>query len=321
MESLMKRYLTIALLTLALVVGLIFNIKHNGNLSSKNDQLNEALMQANLEIGKAHTQFGDAHKYIGELSAELENAIESRDETLTMYGKLLAQYNAKGEGTIILPGAVEVVEVPVESTLEFQRNHFYWAETSKVMQDLGANVEGEYKDNRLQAAINVTTVDRGPAVLFNYRLLLRLSGQVVQTTTESGARNLYFQMWEIDQKGEKLGEVKLSQFEVVVTDERSEKFFWFAPHLDIGAIGGFNGQPVLGGTAGVSLAGYGLTENDLSFRFLRVGATLSDTIGLDVTPVLYNVGGPLPLISNLWVGPAAIFNGRWGGALVLGVVL
>ncbi len=309
---------------LAAVVGFTgWNAWQKGQLRVANAQLNNQLMKANLDLGRAETQFGDAQKKLGLLDDELQASIKARNESLTMYGTLLAKYNAKGEGkTVYLPGATEVIEVPVESDMKFHLYNFYWAETEKTLRDLGAAMPSGFEDHRVFIKTALFTDTTGEITFgYNYELKLKLLGELVQTTTESGSVNHYLTMWELDDQGKKVGKFQLTKFDVVVNDNRVGKFFWFAPHLDLGIVGGFDGQPVLGGSVGVSLSGYGYTKNDLSFRFARVGMTLAENPGLELSPVLFNLGGPIPLVSNIWIGPAATFNGKWGGALLLNVVL
>ncbi len=288
------------------------------------NQLNTELMQANLELGKAHTKFGDANKYIGELEGKLQKEIKAKNEILTMYGKLLAEYNAKGGGIVeVEPGAVEVIEVPVESTLEFLPHHFYWAETKKTMRDLGLVMgPAVYQDHRLFiTCLASNSEEEGLVFGLDYQLTLKLAGELAQTTTESGAINNYLTLWELNKEGKKIGKFELESFEVVVTNPQKSEFFWLAPHLDLGATVGFDGTPILGGSVGISLSGYGNTKNDLSWRFFRIGMTLAEQPRLELSPALWNLGGPLPLVSNIWIAPAATYSGKWGGALLFNVVL
>ena len=318
-------------LLLVFVVGMLgLNLWQKRELNQTKNELNEQLMQANLELGKAQTQFGDANKMIGELETELQESIKSRNESLSMYGKLLAKYNAKGEGkTVYIPGATEVIEVPIESQMTFKPYVFYYAETEKTLRELGGALPSGFEDHRLKIdSVLFTDITGEITFAFNYLLKLALAGELVQTTTESGAVNHYLQLWELDGEGKKVGKFKLTKFDVVVTDQRKPEFYWFAPHLDLGVTGGFDGNVIAGGSIGMSLSGYGVTKNDLQWRILRAGLTLEGerlTQGkwgrLELSPFMWNLGGPIPLVSNIWIGPAAVYGGTWGGALLLNVVL
>lgn len=90
-----------------------------------------------------------------------------------------------------------------------------------------------------------------------------------------------------------------------VRNQLAPKFHWWAPHLNAN-INFAGGEPAPG--AGVSIAGYGPTKNDLSFRFLQLGAHYNDELGVQgtLTPVLWR---PLPSIfSNTYIGPGMTFK-------------
>lgn len=100
-----------------------------------------------------------------------------------------------------------------------------------------------------------------------------------------------------------------------VKNQLKPRMHWWAPHLNANA--NFSDQyPVAG--LGVSLAGYGVTKNDLSYRFLQFGAQYGAERGLQptFTPVLWR---PLPnLLSNTFIGPGAAFY-RDGIGYFLGI--
>lgn len=316
----MKWFLVaMALVALALGFNLVVEKYKAKEAISK---LNEELMKANLDLGKAHTAFGNANEYIGELESKLQDELKAKNETLSMYGELLAKYKAKGKGTVKYETVIETVEVPVEVAMEFNRHHFYWAETTKVMQDLGP-VFGPsyYRDHRVSLSCMGLTEDDGVVVGHAYQLNLKLQGQLAQTTTESGAVNHYLTLWEIDDNGKRVGKFKLDKFEVTVEDVRKSDYIWWAPHVDVGLVGTYV-DPYVAGVVGFSTSGFGKTANDLDLRFPHIGLTLSDPFMVSISPFLWNLGGPLPLVSNLWAGPSIIL--RKGGNLIgltLNVVL
>ena len=86
--------------------------------------------------------------------------------------------------------------------------------------------------------------------------------------------------------------------------KRAKSFYSFLPKLDIGLEAGFERlqKPALGFGIGTSLMGYGLSENDLQWRFLRLSAgAVGDKINLGFAPVSWNLGKHLPLVSDLWL--------------------
>ena len=86
--------------------------------------------------------------------------------------------------------------------------------------------------------------------------------------------------------------------------KRAKAFYSFLPRLDIGLEAGFEGlqKPALGFGIGTSLMRYGLTDDDLEWRFLRLSAgAVGDKINLGFAPVSWNLGKHQPLVSDLWL--------------------
>lgn len=284
-------------------------------INNLKNNLNEQLMQANLEIGKAHTQFGDAKDKISLLEKQLQNEINAHDEIVFKYGKLLAKYNTSGGGngsSANTSGPIIVVKP------EFTPGKLYVAQAEDLLQPYNLPFEFNFSDSRINISTTLLTnfSDKIPYNLssdFKYDLHLKIMAQLVETISESGAVNNYAQLFEIDDNGNKLGKFELSSFEVVVNDNRKMKFHIWNPKLDIGASIGYAGDIIVGGNLGISAMSYGLTENDLTWRFARVGVILSkDNFGFDFSPVLWNIGDPLPIVQNLWIGPSIIFNAKSG---------
>jgi len=316
-----------ALVAVGLLLGKVTCNKYE--LEDANAALNKELMQANLEIGRAHTQFGDANDYIGELEEQVQDEIAKRDAALTRVGKLEARLRASGgseqvETTVIkyLPG--EPIFVP--TSLELVPGALYVAESEHSLSRMEI-VEGTYQDFRASIDCKVLGVLHNGTLPMSvdYTLDLKIKGVFAETITESGAVNHYLTLTEMDSEGNEVGQLKLEHFDMIVNDERSAKWFWWAPHVDVGAFGGYHTylKPGFGGSIGFSVMGYGLTENDLTWRVLRVSGDISDTFGFGLTPVMYNLGDPIPLVSNLWIGPHVTFNldgsqivGLWIGAVL-----
>lgn len=307
---------------LAAALGLLGKVAWDKReLNHVNSALNEQLMEAKLEIGRAYTQFGDADRYAKDLEKALEEEIKNRNAEITRYGELVARYEAlkkhKGKGKIIY------VDKPDSKGLK--PGHWYVALADGKLQEF-AGLRGPYSDHRLDALCEFSPgKDNGANFGFEYNLHLKFSGQLVETITPSGAINHYFNMWELDDKGKRVDKLVIEDYSVVINDQRAPKFYWWAPHLDVGLVLGVDMSPKFrtGGTIGVSAMGYGLTENDLSWRFLRLGMDLAARPGVSFDPAMYNLGEHIPLISNLWVSPHVVylFNGQWMLGFMVGAVL
>ena len=296
-------------------------------LGKANSALNEQLMQSKLEIGRAHTQFGNAQAYASDLEKALQDEIDARNAEVTRYGQLVAKYKAlkksKGQGEIIY------VQGPKTKGDKFVTGQIYQATDPKtlvVVGEIGAN----YNDHRIDASCRFTPDPKvAPKVPFDfeYNLHLTFAGELVETLTPSGAINHYVNLWELDGEGKKLDKLEIVDFNTVVNDQRTTQFYWWAPHLDVGVLLGFTGEGKFtpGGSLGISAMGYGLTKNDLAWRFVRLSMDLAGKAGVGFDPVQYNLGEHIPLISNLWISPHFTYflnkDREWLLAIMIGAVL
>jgi len=315
---------------LAISVGLAGKVLWDKyQLGELNTTLNAQLMEANLELGKAGTQFGDAQDYINLLQKDLQKHIKDNDEILTRYGELEAEYtavvdNVPATETVYVEGPT--IEVPIE--LNLTRGMLYQAITSQVLAEI-PKIFSIYEDHRVSIGCAVRSRpnrDRKIPVFISYALKLKIRGQIVEARTASGAVNYYLNLFELDHEGNDVGKFKLTKFDVVVQKPGEKQFFWFAPYLDLGGSIGIDTDVSFSASlsAGVSFMGYGHTKNDLSWRFLHLGAELSnDSIGLSFAPAQWNIGDVIPLVRNLWIAPqGAIFtDGRKSLGLQLTVGL
>jgi len=88
------------------------------------------------------------------------------------------------------------------------------------------------------------------------------------------------------------------------------KFHWFNPRLYIGVNGAVGLNPVKGEFSpniNLQLMSYGRYKTQPDWSVLQVGAgygTISQRPELTVMPISYNIGKPIPLINNTYVGPS-----------------
>lgn len=270
------------------------------------NKLNDKLMEANLELGKAKTSFGNAEEHIKNLEDTLLKNIEGMNAKITDYGRLSAKYNVLKKDQ---KGTIDFVEgYTVETQQDYTPGSLWLAQTKRTLAEI-KSLPGTYKDHRIE--INVLLLPRQkdglyPDYLWTYKMNLLFKAELIRTITPEGALNNYLNLWEYDSiLGKKLGKLEILDFTVVSLAPNKNQFFLWNPHLDLGAAAGWESlyKPTLGATIGLSAMGYGKTKNDLVWRFLRIGANLSDNIGVDFTPILWNAGTILPLFSNIWIGP------------------
>lgn len=171
----------------------------------------------------------------------------------------------------------------------------------------------EFTDWRFNGSLEAFCGQEGK---FDYKLNQQF--EMIEATGSNDSR--YIQLFEIGPDGKHYGPaLKTESFNVVQRPKEIERFFWWAPHLDIA--GSINHEREFGGEMAVSLMGYGKTGNDLSWRFLRGGAVYSSDIGAVLCPVSYNVGGPLPLLSNVWLSPCYQYVDDHAGSISIGAQL
>lgn len=136
--------------------------------------------------------------------------------------------------------------------------------------------------------------------------------------------------YSVPEKSDQKYSIKLTSSDYLQTPE-TRRVFWWNPVLDVGAFVGGNLHSFgvgpgrgsvfsFGAELGISFSSYGKTKVDSLLRFFRVGAGYDaerQAGHLSFSPVSFNAGDPLPLITNLWFYPyAGVDSG--GGVLVGG---
>jgi hypothetical protein len=290
-------------LLIVLAVGYLAFTQYQGKvatqalLSAKNNEL----QKADLDLGRAKTilvEQADLHRSrMAVLKTEWQKEIEKRQATLMQLAQLEGKYQAEVKKRKIVTkvlwkerhGTTEL-ELPVD-TLYVKRDGKF---------QIAHSLQWNYKDFR----ITIT----GDAIqkTISYKLHQKFRGQFVETKLPTGGRNHYARIYEVDPKGKIVQEIDLTDFEVLRAKESSARMYWWNPKLDLGMSGAITTGLEARWMAdiGLSLAGHGVTPDDLRWRFLRIAAGVSnETFSLSVSPVQYNIGKHLPLVSNMWLTP------------------
>jgi len=136
--------------------------------------------------------------------------------------------------------------------------------------------------------------------------------------------------YSVPEKSNEKHRIKLTSSEYLQVPE-SRKMFWWNPLLDVGAFVGANihsftigpgrsdGVFSFGAELGISFSSYGYTKADNLWRLFRVGLgyDAERRAGhLSFSPAAFNIGDPLPLLTNLWVYPYVGIDS--GGGVLLG---
>ena len=332
----MKQYITIIILTISLLLSGGFIIKNKLDQTEQRKQnfaLNKELMKAKLDIGRAETKFGNASSHAKDLEKALRKEIKQRNSIITRYGKLKVKYN------ILISKDVETNieisnDISLDSCTELQlkEGQLYVAKDKK----LGAlyPFEVRYEDHRITIGCAITPRVTSSGIIpvgISYNLNLKLKAEILETVTPSGAVNNYINIYEVDNTGKTIGKLKIESFAMVVDDQRTPKFLWWDPHMDIGIGVGLRADSSIeklewdtGASVGFSPISYGLSSKELAWRFGRLSLDIGREVAVGFTPILYNVGENLPLFNNLWVGTFARYglsDKNWSFGVILGATL
>lgn len=302
----------LAVIALAAVILVVFLGVHTVNLTEQNKKLKQNSEEANLVIGKAKTTIADLELKNLNLSKQLKKEIDLKDLLISKYAVLEAELKVKNSSeTDIVPIVPEVIVIKEEG-LSFKENNFYLATDDKTLSLLGPFIGGVHFDNRISigALARVPPDSNKPKFFIEYELYLKLEGVFVENIDSNGVYSNYLELYEIDLDGKRLGKFNLTKFEVVMNDLSQTKFHLWMPKIDLGGEFGVYPKLTSGFSLGMSVMAYGKNSKDLSWRFLRLGASVnSDShLSLGLSPALWNAGEIIPLISNLWIGPNVNLN-------------
>jgi len=175
-----------------------------------------------------------------------------------------------------------------------------------------------FSDWRLQASLSVDDV-------FSYRLRQQFDAILVEGAKGQSVAT-YLRVWELDENGDRIEPpLRLENFSVVRRRKLLSHFRGVNPKLEIALVGStpiLNAKFQIAPEIALSLMSYGDTEDDLRWRFIRVGLSFDgSTVGISASPASYNLGKELPLVSNVWLSPIYIWNEGHGLGMALGGTL
>ena len=238
------------------------------------------------EITKIYKENELRKKVLPKLNKELQEQIKKNKELTQQYTELLASYKSKvtsgkGKPTVIVyngstkPGSNgKCPPVPKEVRWSYS--------------DFRIEMEGEALNSQVK-----------------YQLNQLFKGQLVETKLPNDQYHYYVNLYELNRNTKQVvGSLKIDKLEVMKVDPLENKFSLFNPKLDMNF--GFSTDHFLStnwvADIGLSVSSYGKTKNDLRWRFVRFGAGISNKgFSISLSPVQYNLGYDLPLISNMWI--------------------
>lgn len=278
------------IVTWIIAIVMIVLVGNTVRLKYQIDKLNKNTVtlkqDADLRIGRAETLTADAQNKVKLLDQQIQDDVKKHQAIVDMYAVLDAKYNAKGSGSIVIPGPQETI---------------YVYKDGKTTPEELKTLPYTFDDFRLHVNGDAVTHD------FKYTLNQNFEVQMAETRDKHGLSQHYAELYELDSGGKRLNKLQLTKFQVIKSsDIEKTKFRWWDPKVDIGlditALKDFSHH--FGGELGVSLMSYGKSTG-LTWRFLRpyIGINSSDYI-LGLTPALYNIADPLPVVNNIWIGPS-----------------
>lgn len=143
---------------------------------------------------------------------------------------------------------------------------------------------------------------------------------IIETENKDGIYNRYVEM---NIRNNQMKETRGKKFPITVSSvkwaksEYEERSFMWNPRLGFASLLTTDDAfPALD----LSLFSYGRTKRDMDWRFLSFGfgGNKNDIYGL-IKPIEYNIGNFIPLVENMFIGPAIVFDteGRksYGGGI------
>ncbi|HLX54684.1 MAG TPA: hypothetical protein VKR58_12115, partial [Aquella sp.] len=141
---------------------------------------------------------------------------------------------------------------------------------------------------------------------FKYTLNQNFEVQIAQAKDKTGQYQDYAELYELDSGINRINKLEITKFQVIKSSNiEKAKFRWWDLKLDLGidyiVLKSLNHS--FGGDLGLSFMSYGKSTG-LTWRFIRIfaGVNTADLI-YGLTPVMYNIASPLPVVSNIWLGP------------------
>lgn len=268
---------------------------------------NKELMTANLELGRAHTMITDQKKVqkaaLTDIDKKWKNEIHKRKALITAYGQLQAKLDVEKKKVKTIT-KIRWKERNTVRTVDLPKGKLFVRQDDGKYKEVDA-LTYSYKDFRI-------TIE-GDAVkqTLSYKLHQRFKGQLVATVLPGGAKNHYAKVFEVDDKGKVVKELKLTHLDILTSNDLPKRMMWWNPKVDLGLGMGITSKLGFGWVAdlGFSVAAYGVTKDDITWRFLRLGMGVAPGgFSLTLSPAQLNVGKFLPLISNMWLTPYAGYN-------------
>ena len=198
-------------------------------------------------------------------------------------------------------GKIVIKEIPVDKIVLIEKDG---------TQTPIKNLPFEYKDFRIEIKGDAITKD------IQYKLKQKFAINILETEVNKDTFNHYAELFEINaDTGERVNKLTISDFAVTKRPrpEEQNKFNFWDPKIQLSVAGAArlksNDRLKYGFDIGGSIMSYGKKHQEY-LRVIRLGYMI-DNIGhsnITFSPVLFNIGKPLPIFDNIWIIPSATFD-------------
>lgn len=261
-----------------------------------------ALLSQDLTIA---TDFGKAtNKKLENLNKKYAQLLREHNAEITAYAELHAKYEATAKVLKELQSSIPnntTTSVPCPESGQCTRE-VCWPLF------IGEELLYQHEDHRITLSVNLQRLDKvnwQTTLSYHIHPLLKLTLFEI-TNTKTGHKDMQAKLVEVDEAGNELQPVKITKFEYVTKDDSRPGMIWWGPSLKLGIH-----QPLFAQNSwypraflAVSFSKWGIPGDVGLWHFfqLGIGTGAKSPIFFIATPVSYNLGSVLPLISDLWIG-------------------
>ncbi len=336
MTFLSKHGLKILSLTLALLLaGLAYGYGKNSSRNA-NDRSVEQITRLKEDLGLAATSITRSQDLLKEALSErtnLEQKVTELEQELVSVGHAVLTHDSSGGGKLT-PVRTRVVRVPRECPIreasldpDFEGlpgddpPHRGEPEVAELAP--GVDCGWGYSDFRITALTNICSES------FQYHLSQTFELDIVETEQSDGNIDTSIELREVHpDSGATVETLHVQDFTVLrKRNELQKRFTLWSPHVDLG-LSLFT--PTINPTStswafssiGFTVGGYGTTNLDQDWRFLRGSVNFGESTRFSISPIGFNLGKlDIPLISVLGVYPEVSPGELWGIGISLTTTL
>ncbi len=281
--------------------------KTENEITSLHKEIGLKFESFDQKLGRSETVILDNQRSMNSLvksiPADIKRDLKAFKADIKSFNKFLVEYNSSKRSGKVSPR-------PRKKSRKKNSLHKKTSNSKKNLKpepkSSSKTCNWDYSDWRLTGEFSGSCGDG----VFSYKLHQQFEGVLIEGEGNAGSSS-YVRVWELDEDGERISPPLLVKaFRSVKKLSLSEDFQWLALHLDIGISLAVASEFEILPTVGLSFSGHGSTVNDLNWRLFRFGIEPSpEKVGVSFCPGLYNVGKPLPLFSNIWIGPCYGYDG------------